>query len=120
MNIEKALSMLQARRADLLGELRLRLHAEGETEQLALVNHLDETGDWAEASSESLHDLALLQHEIVTLRGLDDALQRVHSGQYGICQECGEKIPDNRLEVQPEAMTCLQCQQKLEQHLHHA
>jgi len=116
---ENVLTALQARRAELLSDLRRRLHTEGETEQLALVNHLEETGDWAEASTENLQDLALLQHEIVALRQLDDAIQRSRSGQFGICQECGEQIPENRLKAQLEAMTCLQCQQKIEQHARH-
>lgn len=120
MNPEKAQSMLRARRAELLADLRQRLHAHGESEQLALVNHLEETGDWAEASTENLNDLALLQHEIVSLRRLDDALQRVQTGQFGICRECGETIPDGRLEAQPEAATCISCQQALEQHLRSA
>lgn len=115
VNNEKILLTLQQRRAELLHDLRRRLHAEGETEQLALVNHLEETGDWAEASSENLHDLALLQHEIDALRRIDGALQRVRDGQFGVCQECGEPIPQQRLEAQPEAMTCLQCQNELEQ-----
>lgn len=115
LNNEKILLTLQQRRTELLQGLRRRLHAEGETEQLALVNHLEETGDWAEASSENLHDLALLQHEIDALRRIDGALQRARDGQFGVCQECGESIPPQRLEAQPEALTCLQCQKELEQ-----
>ncbi|GIZ50124.1 TraR/DksA family transcriptional regulator [Noviherbaspirillum aridicola] len=114
MNPDKAKAMLQARRREVIDDLRRRLHAEGESEQLALVNHLEDAGDWAEASSENLNDLALLQHEVHTLRQLDEALQRVGSGQFGLCRECGDAIPDGRLEVQPEAATCIDCQQALE------
>lgn len=116
MNPEQAKNMLQARRNELLDEVRRRLHANGESEQLALVNHLDETGDWAEASSENLNDIALLQHELDALRQLDNALARVQSGRFGICDECGEAIPGQRLEVQPEATACVGCQQARERH----
>ena len=115
VNNEKFLLTLQQRRADLLNDLRRRLHAEGEAEQLALVNHLEETGDWAEASTENLQDIALLQYEIDSLRRIDSALQRLKDGQFGVCQQCGEAIPQQRLEAQPEAVACLQCQTELDQ-----
>ncbi len=117
VNNEKILLALRQRRVELLNDLRRRLHDEGETEQLALLNHLEETGDWAEASSENLHDLALLQHEIDALSRIDGALQRALDGQFGVCQKCGESIPQQRLEAQPEATTCLQCQKELEQRI---
>ncbi|HJV75440.1 MAG TPA: TraR/DksA C4-type zinc finger protein [Noviherbaspirillum sp.] len=115
VNNEKNLLTLQERRAEILNDLRRRLHAEGENEQLALVNHLEETGDWAEASTENLQDIALLQHEIDSLRRIDGALQRLKDGQFGVCQQCGEAIPQQRLEAQPEAVACLKCQTELEQ-----
>lgn len=115
VNNEKFLLTLQQRRTEILNDLRRRLHAEGETEQLALVNHLEETGDWAEASTENLQDIALLQHEIDSLRRIDGALKRLKDGQFGVCQQCGETIPQQRLEAQPEAVACLQCQTELEQ-----
>lgn len=117
VNNEKILLTLQERRAEILNDLRRRLHAEGENEQLALVNHLEETGDWAEASTENLQDIALLQHEVDSLRRIDSALQRLKDGQFGVCQQCGEAIPQQRLEAQPEAVACLQCQTELEQRI---
>lgn len=109
------ISALQTRRKLLVDDLRRRLHADGEHDQLALVNHLEETGDWAEASEENLQDLALIQHEVESLKKIDAALQSLHSGQFGVCHGCGEAIPAQRLAAQPEAMTCVACQQKSEQ-----
>lgn len=38
-----------------------------------------------------------------------EALDRIASGTYGICSLCRSPIPFERLEVIPEAGTCLRC-----------
>ena len=37
------------------------------------------------------------------------ALQRIDSGDYGICKSCGEPIAEKRLIARPEANTCIDC-----------
>ena len=39
---------------------------------------------------------------------VDAALARVEAGTYGICEVCGEPIPDGRLEARPTARTCVE------------
>ena len=41
-----------------------------------------------------------------------DALQRLASGTYGTCVDCGGPVPDGRLEAKPEASRCVTCQAK--------
>jgi DnaK suppressor protein len=43
------------------------------------------------------------------LRYLDEALQRIESGQYGICRDCGSLINKERLEAVPIAQQCIKC-----------
>jgi RNA polymerase-binding protein DksA len=40
---------------------------------------------------------------------LDDALSRLEGGGYGICEDCGQPIAAERLEVRPTARTCIGC-----------
>ena len=40
---------------------------------------------------------------------IDAALSRVDAGTYGICESCGNPIPEARLEVVPEATLCVGC-----------
>ncbi|MGB9790990.1 MAG: TraR/DksA C4-type zinc finger protein [Thermacetogeniaceae bacterium] len=42
------------------------------------------------------------------------ALKKIENGNYGRCEECGRKIPEERLEVVPSAPLCLECQMKKE------
>jgi RNA polymerase-binding transcription factor DksA len=42
------------------------------------------------------------------------ALERLRSGEYGTCEECGEIIAPARLSAMPEVTTCVRCQDRLE------
>lgn len=45
-------------------------------------------------------------------RGVADvhaALERLTAGTYGVCERCGQRIPDARLEAVPEATHCVGC-----------
>src|SRR5215212_9174854 len=43
------------------------------------------------------------------LRKIDDALDRLMSGSYGNCSNCGRSIDDRRLEIDPALALCLNC-----------
>lgn len=42
------------------------------------------------------------------------ALDAIDKGTYGICQECGQPISENRLKYNPNARRCIACQEKIE------
>jgi DnaK suppressor protein len=58
--------------------------------------------------------LSLSENERMRLREVDEALDRIESGTYGICEECGGPIGLKRLEVRPVAKYCVPCLTKLE------
>ena len=43
------------------------------------------------------------------------ALKRIEDGSYGLCEVCGMKIPDPRLEAIPYAALCFHCASQREQ-----
>ena len=43
------------------------------------------------------------------LRRVDDALDRIENGEYGICRGAGERIPKKRLTAIPWAKYCVNC-----------
>jgi len=49
-----------------------------------------------------------------TLERIQDALDKLQEGTYGICDNCGEPIGEGRLRVVPYATFCIQCQSKFE------
>lgn len=40
------------------------------------------------------------------------ALDAIESGRYGLCRKCGNAIGEDRLEVQPDALLCVECASK--------
>jgi DnaK suppressor protein len=43
-----------------------------------------------------------------------DALERLAAGTYGLCEDCGKRIPAARLEANPAAIRCVGCQKQAE------
>ncbi len=43
------------------------------------------------------------------LRAVRAALKRIQEGTYGECANCGDEIPERRLEIIPHAARCARC-----------
>jgi len=52
-----------------------------------------------------------------TLQLIDESLERIKSGSYGICVHCETELQQKRLEAVPWARHCTACQEKHEQGL---
>ena len=61
--------------------------------------------------------LGLMDSERKLLKEIDDALQRIEQGTYGICEASDKPIANARLEAKPWARYCVEYAQKLEQGL---
>lgn len=53
---------------------------------------------------------ALEKHSLGYLRDIEDSLERIHDSSYGICDFCGKEIGFERLDAQPTAKLCIDCQ----------
>lgn len=52
--------------------------------------------------------------ELAELRDVQAALQRLDSGEFGLCTRCGEPIAAARLSANPSALRCTACQTAVE------
>ena len=104
---------LQERRNALAGAVRARLHADGEEGAMALANSYPQA-DAAQADLLGEDELALLHQECRQLEAVEQALARMADGSYGLCHACGQVIAPARLQAQPSAALCLDCQQDSE------
>ncbi len=59
--------------------------------------------------------LSLLSQEQDALYEIEEALKRIQSGTYGICEMSGQAIPVSRLEAIPFARFTVDCQSRFEQ-----
>jgi DnaK suppressor protein len=60
------------------------------------------------------HTVMMMESEREKIRKLNDAMRRLHEGSFGICEMCGEIIPDTRLQILPYATLCIECKEKVE------
>jgi len=108
-----------------LEELRAKLEVEKENLEEELAGHgrvQTDTGDWQGASigfegvESDPNDVADQIEELATNiplveeledkhRDVTDALEKMDEGVYGICEECSEPIPLDRLKALPSART---------------
>ncbi len=47
------------------------------------------------------------------MKDIEKALEKVDSKKFGICEKCGGKIQDERLDANPAASTCMNCLNKI-------
>ena len=93
----------QEQRATVLSIRRSRLE-EDET-----GNGTDEADIAADTFQKELA-LALQDSEATRLKAITDALRRIETGQWGLCANCKEPIPETRLDAVPWAAKCVRCQ----------
>lgn len=56
-------------------------------------------------------DFSIRESRLSRLRRIEEALERIDAGTFGICLRCGETISPERLEAVPEAPLCLLCRE---------
>ena len=69
-----------------------------------------------DAQSRSLRELAVhvMNADWQLRRAIEAALERIETGEYGECEDCGESINSSRLKAVPWAPKCVACQQETE------
>lgn len=101
-----------ARLAQLRVDLQQRLGALlGGHYRLAeeLADRADMVDDQQQHSDAHLASILLAE-----LQQVERALRRLVNGEYGICEDCGEPIPQRRLERLPATTRCVACQARSE------
>jgi len=81
------------------------------------VSGVSDIGDILDSVSEERTrelDMILTDREKQKLKQIDDALDRIEENTYGLCEECGVKIPRARLKVVPFAKYCVECKEAIE------
>lgn len=57
-------------------------------------------------------DIGFKTYALQQKEKVEDALQRIEKGQYGICDKCGQPIPNERLEAIPFTTMCVKCREE--------
>ena len=83
--------------------------------QWTMENNSGRQGDMADQASgtNEVHiQLKLKQTDAKILQAIDEALQRIEEGTFGVCRDCGEPIAEARLNAIPWTRVCIVCKEK--------
>lgn len=84
----------------------------------SLLTETDKKGDDVDLvnaqKEEQLH-LRLGQRNVLFLKKVEAAKQKILDGTYGECEDCGNDISQARLTARPTACLCIGCQEEKEQ-----
>ncbi len=112
--LEQVKKRLLERKKKLLNEIGDILEKEAKNEYQELIDAIREEGDIAAAELQESTILTLAEMKAKEVEQIEAALERIETGEYGVCIDCGDWIPPARLEVMPYALRCKQCQEKIE------
>jgi len=83
-------------------------------------NMTDSRKDFADPTDRASHEsdrnfvLRIRDRERKLIMKIKSALDRIEDGTFGICDECGEEISENRLKARPVTTLCIHCKTESE------
>ncbi len=76
--------------------------------------NLSDLGDQATAVADQNFLLRLKEREQKLLKKIDEAIDRIDSGSFGVCESCGGEIGYKRLKARPVTTLCIECKTQQE------
>ena len=101
---------LERQRAVILEEAGEVLTRRGED-----LEAFPDVSDQASAEVDQNFSMRIRDRERKLLKKIDEALERMNTATYGICERCGEEIPYKRLKARPVTTLCIECKTLQEQ-----
>ena len=99
---------LENMRQEILDEVRIQI------ERSRVQDHMGDLGDYANADMAAEYAHLFGERLRRRLQLIEDALDGIENGYYGLCEECEEPINEKRLQLMPFALFCVRCQSELE------
>ncbi len=113
--LEQLVTRLKQDYQTLLSEVRDELDNRGVQHRIDLLNsEPGDSGDESMASALADFNVTIVDRQIQEMRDIEAAFTRIRAGSFGVCSDCGNAIPFNRLQAFPTAMRCIGCQEKRE------
>ena len=79
------------------------------------IEAFPDVSDQASAEVDQNFSMRIRDRERKLLKKIDEALDRMSSGTYGICERCEGDIPHKRLKARPVTTLCIECKTLQEQ-----
>jgi len=103
---------------ELLNERMKNLLEEAEKTVTGMTNERDtfpDPTDRANLETDRNFLLRIRDRERKLIGKIKEALARIDDGTFGICEECGDDISEERLKARPVTTLCIECKTKAEE-----
>lgn len=111
---ERLRKLLIKKREDIVKEAKSEIKKFKTGEKKQIVETVLDDGDLSVVDlSEDISLKQLSTHREMLIK-IDAALRKIDDNTYGICEECGDEISEERLKILPFAIYCRDCQEKKE------
>ncbi len=111
---ERLRKQLIQKREEIIREAKNEIKKFKSGENRQLVETVMDDGDLSVVDMAEDISLKQLSTHRETLIKIDTALRKLEEGTYGVCEECGEDISEERLKIMPFAIYCRDDQEKKE------
>ena len=116
INLEQIKQRLEAKRAEL--QENIASLTEAHPRPVGAIEASEGPQDFEDTAVDFLEtqqEQAVLVNQQALLTEVERALERIEQGTYGKCVNCGQPIPEKRLEAIPWAARDVKCEEQLEQ-----
>lgn len=102
-------------------EMRQLLQEAGKTvsEMTSDTTTFPDPNDRATQESDRNFELRIRDRERRLINKITEALERIDSGEFGVCELCGEEIGEGRLKARPVTTLCIDCKMEQERQEKH-
>jgi len=103
-------------RGMLIEEMKLLLSEAGKTvtEMNSDSSNFPDPTDRATQESDRNFELRIRDRERKLINKIKEALSKIDTGEFGICEECGDEISEARLKARPVTTLCINCKMEAE------
>jgi RNA polymerase-binding protein DksA len=115
--LEQIKEDLLSQKKKILDDLNMVSHEdahEKDEHRAKFPDYGDKPDENAQEVDEYTTNLATEKLLETSLRDIENALERIEKGTYGICKYCGKEIDAKRLLIRPVASACVECKNKLQ------
>jgi DnaK suppressor protein len=114
LNRKKFLAHMREQLLETKNKLLSEIDSESRAEREGNKDEGMDTYDLASEERDREINFILSDRERTKLKQIDDALERLDDGSYGVCESCGLEIAEERLSAMPFTRLCRDCQQDQE------
>jgi DnaK suppressor protein len=113
-NRKKFMADLRQQLLEMKTKLLEEMELESKAEREGNKDEGLDTYDLASEERDREINFILSDRERSKVKNIDDALERMEEGTYGVCDSCGLEIAEERLTAMPFTRLCRDCQQDQE------